>query len=60
EEIRLDSKEGTPPTAIREISQMKDSKHVNIVYLYDFIDTENKLMLVFEYMDKDLKKYMDS
>jgi serine/threonine protein kinase len=59
-EIHLDSEEGTPSTAIREISLMKELKHENIVSLFDVIHTENKLMLVFEYMDKDLKKYMDS
>lgn len=59
-EIHLDSEEGTPSTAIREISLMKELKHENIVTLHDVIHTENKLMLVFEYMDKDLKKYMDS
>ncbi|KAF4554259.1 Negative regulator of the PHO system [Elsinoe fawcettii] len=59
-EIHLDSEEGTPSTAIREISLMKELKHENVVNLHDVIHTENKLMLVFEYMDKDLKKYMDS
>ncbi|KAF1984170.1 Pkinase-domain-containing protein [Aulographum hederae CBS 113979] len=59
-EIHLDSEEGTPSTAIREISLMKELKHENIVSLHDVIHTENKLMLVFEFMDKDLKKYMDS
>ncbi|KAL8858249.1 MAG: hypothetical protein Q9178_005261 [Gyalolechia marmorata] len=59
-EIHLDSEEGTPSTAIREISLMKELKHENIVSLQDVIHTENKLMLVFEYMDKDLKKFMDS
>lgn len=39
---------------------MKELKHENIVALHDVIHTENKLMLVFEYMDKDLKKYMDT
>ncbi|KAH7126828.1 kinase-like domain-containing protein [Dendryphion nanum] len=59
-EIHLDSEEGTPSTAIREISLMKELKHENIVLLHDVIHTENKLMLVFEFMDKDLKRYMDS
>jgi len=56
----LDSEEGTPSTAIREISLMKELKHENIVRLHDVVHTENKLMLVFEHMDKDLKKYMDT
>lgn len=59
-EIHLDSEEGTPSTAIREISLMKELKHENIVALHDVIHTENKLMLVFEYMDGDLKRYMDT
>ncbi|KAG4305011.1 hypothetical protein PORY_001686 [Pneumocystis oryctolagi] len=45
-EIFVDADEGTPSTAIREISLMKELKHENIVGLWDVIHTENKLMLV--------------
>ena len=59
-EINLDSEEGAPSTAIREISLMKELKHDNIVRLFDVIHTEKTLTLVFEFMELDLKKYMDS
>ncbi|KAJ3322035.1 negative regulator of the PHO system [Boothiomyces sp. JEL0866] len=59
-EIHLDPEEGAPSTAIREISLMKELKHQNIVFLHDVIHTEKTLTLVFEYMDQDLKKFMDS
>lgn len=58
-EIHLDAEEGTPSTAIREISLMKELRHGNIVRLHDVIHTESRLLLVFEFMEQDLKKYMD-
>ncbi|KAL1935248.1 hypothetical protein VTP01DRAFT_4388 [Rhizomucor pusillus] len=59
--IRLDNEEeGVPCTAIREISLLKELKHVNILRLYDVLHTEKKLTLVFEYLDSDLKKFLDS
>ncbi|XP_048879082.1 cyclin-dependent kinase 16-like isoform X4 [Brienomyrus brachyistius] len=58
-EIRLEHEEGAPCTAIREVSLLKDLKHANIVTLHDIIHTEKCLTLVFEYMEQDLKQYMD-
>ncbi|KAE8581978.1 hypothetical protein XENTR_v10019894 [Xenopus tropicalis] len=58
-EIRLEHEEGAPCTAIREVSLLKDLKHANIVTLHDIIHTERTLTLVFEYLDKDLKQYLD-
>lgn len=58
-EIRLEHEEGAPCTAIREVSLLKDLKHNNIVTLHDIVHTEKSLTLVFEYLDKDLKQYMD-
>mmetsp|Transcript_26425 Transcript_26425/g.57942 ORF Transcript_26425/g.57942 Transcript_26425/m.57942 type:complete len:309 (+) Transcript_26425:293-1219(+) len=58
--IRLEAEdEGIPSTAIREISLLKELQHQNIVRLYDVVHTERKLTLVFEFLDQDLKKYLD-
>jgi cyclin-dependent kinase 2 len=59
--MRLDGEdEGVPSTAIREISLLRELRQVNIVKLLDVIHSTNKLYLVFEYLDQDLKHYMDS
>ncbi|KAK9989577.1 hypothetical protein SO802_029816 [Lithocarpus litseifolius] len=59
--IRLEQEdEGVPSTAIREISLLKEMQHGNIVRLQDVVHSEKRLYLVFEYLDLDLKKYMDS
>jgi len=58
-EIRLEHEEGAPCTAIREVSLLRQLKHANIVTLHDIIYTEKSLTLVFEYLEKDLKQYMD-
>lgn len=58
--IRLEAEdEGIPSTAIREISLLKELQHPNIVRLFDVVHTERKLTLVFEFLDQDLKKYLD-
>jgi cyclin-dependent kinase len=57
--------EGVPSTAIREISllkeiskKQKDMRYENIVKLLDTIHAET-LYLVFEFLDMDLKRYME-
>ncbi|KAG0570974.1 hypothetical protein M758_6G193200 [Ceratodon purpureus] len=59
--IRLEQEdEGVPSTAIREISLLKEMHHGNIVRLQDVVHSEKRLYLVFEYLDLDLKKHMDT
>ncbi|XP_065028819.1 cell division control protein 2 homolog isoform X1 [Musa acuminata AAA Group] len=59
--IRLEQEdEGVPSTAIREISLLKEMQHSNIVRLQDVVHSEKRIYLVFEYLDLDLKKHMDS
>jgi serine/threonine protein kinase len=58
--IRLEhDDEGVPSTAIREISLLKEVQHPNIVDLKQVIHEDNKLYLVFEFLDHDLKKFLD-
>ncbi len=53
--------EGVPATSIREIALLKEvSQHRNIVQLLEVINENNKLFLAFEFLDKDLKGYMNS
>lgn len=59
-EMKIDTQdEGIPATAIREVALLKELNHPNIVRLLDIdCHTSGKLILAFEYMEKDLKKYM--
>ncbi|KAF3942433.1 hypothetical protein ABW19_dt0206496 [Dactylella cylindrospora] len=60
--IRLEQEdEGVPSTAIREISLLKEMNDPNVVKLYNIVHVEgHKLYLVFEFLEMDLKKYMES
>jgi cyclin-dependent kinase 2 len=59
--IRLESDdEGVPSTAIREISLLKEITHPNVVKLKDIVHTDLKLFLVFEFIEQDLKRHLDS
>eukprot|EP00118_Oscarella_pearsei_P025959 m.309114 g.309114 ORF g.309114 m.309114 type:complete len:302 (+) comp45526_c0_seq1:161-1066(+) len=58
--IRLTSEEeGVPSTAIREISLLKELQHPYVVKLENVLHEENKLYLVFEFLQYDLKHYLD-
>ncbi|EEY68005.1 cell division protein kinase, putative [Phytophthora infestans T30-4] len=58
--IRLETEDdGIPSTALREISVLRELEHRNIVSLLDCLQEDGKLFLVFEFMDKDLKRHME-
>lgn len=58
-QMKLEAQEeGVPSTAIREIALLKELSHSNVVRLLDVFCKPNKLVLVFEYVENDLKKYM--
>ena len=59
--IRLELEdEGMPSTALREISLLKELQHPNIVALKDVLQNDGRLYLIFEFLDKDLKRFLDS
>ena len=58
--IRLDpDDEGVPSTAIREVSLLREVHHPNVVRLLDVVCQDKKLLLVFEFLEQDLKRMMD-
>lgn len=61
--VKLENEdEGVPSTALREISILKELQpHPNIVGLREVIyePLKKNLCLVFEFVDQDLKKFLD-
>lgn len=60
--VRLEAEDdGVPSTAIREISLLKEMKDPNVVQLLNIVHSDSlNLYLVMEFLDLDLKKYMDA
>lgn len=61
--IRLeDEDQGVPSTTLREIAVLKELSHPNVVKLINvsYIPKSKKLYLFFEFVEMDLKKYMQS
>jgi len=44
---------------IREVSLLHNLKHANIVTLHDIVYTDRVLTLVFEFVERDLREYME-
>mmetsp|Transcript_39558 Transcript_39558/g.54928 ORF Transcript_39558/g.54928 Transcript_39558/m.54928 type:complete len:323 (-) Transcript_39558:208-1176(-) len=53
------NEEGVPSTAIREIALLRELQHENVIRLRDVIHSRSHLYLVFDYLDLDLKHFMD-
>lgn len=59
--IRLDNGEdGMPGTSIREIALLRELRHQNVVSLLDILCNGKHLVLVFEFLEQDLKKHLDA
>jgi len=52
--------EGISSTTIREVSLLKALSHPNIITLHACIANSKHIWLIFEYMEMDLKKYLES
>lgn len=51
---------GIPSNAIREVSLLKELDHQNIIKIKEVIYTRPTLHLYMEYMETDLKKYIEA
>jgi serine/threonine protein kinase len=50
---------GIPATAMREAAILKQLNHKNIIKLEDIFLTDERCYFLLEYMDEDLKRYLD-
>lgn len=50
---------GIPATAMREAAILKQLTHPNIIRLEDVFLTDERCYFLLEYMDEDLKRYLD-
>jgi len=59
--IKLESEyNGMPQSALREVSLLRDLHHPNIVFLIEvLLQHPKKISLVFEYLELDLRKFLD-
>lgn len=48
-----------PSTAIREIAILREVNHESLVDLIDIYHGDNKLYLIFEYAQHDVRKFLE-
>lgn len=59
--IKLDTQsEGVPSTTLREISLLREIEHENVVALKDVVMMPDKMYLVFEFVEQDMRRKIDS
>ena len=59
--IRLEQEQdGISQTSLREIAVLRELHHPNVIELKEYVCTPGKLSLVFEYMDRDLRRFLDN
>ena len=59
--IKLDTQsEGGPSTTLREISLLREIEHENVVALKDVVMMPDKMYLVFEFVEQDMRRKIDS
>ena len=51
--------QGLPSVALREITHLGQMDHKNIVNMLDLVVAEKHMMVVFEYLDMDLRHYQN-
>ena len=56
----MDPNDGVPSFTLREIAMLKELSHINIVRLEEVVFGTEKVCLFLEFLEYDLKSYMDS
>ncbi|KAJ8655813.1 hypothetical protein O0I10_008477 [Lichtheimia ornata] len=57
--IKLNYSDGMPVTTMREIAILKELNHRNVLGLTDLIQRPNAVYIVTDYLDMDLRRYMN-
>eukprot|EP00638_Chattonella_subsalsa_P013980 CAMPEP_0117785230 /NCGR_PEP_ID=MMETSP0948-20121206/5143_1 /TAXON_ID=44440 /ORGANISM="Chattonella subsalsa, Strain CCMP2191" /LENGTH=333 /DNA_ID=CAMNT_0005614063 /DNA_START=12 /DNA_END=1013 /DNA_ORIENTATION=+ len=60
QQFHVKNEHGAPTSVIREIAVLNDLRHPSIVGLLDVFLEKNKLFLILEFLDQDLRKFLDS